>query len=92
MRDWGVTGSERPFFMPGNRGWGKDLPIRAFWVGLSVGECIYMPSEQPKEPWNDSKQAALERAYIKSGRADPCHPMHGSYTGLKARYFGWNVS
>ena len=50
-----------------------------------------MPSEQPKEPWNDSKQAALERAYIKSGRADPCHPMHGSYTGLKARYFGWNV-
>ena len=50
-----------------------------------------MPQQESKEPWNDSKQAALERAYLKSGRADPCHPMHGSYTGLKARYFAWNV-
>ena len=50
-----------------------------------------MPPKETPEPWNESRQAALERAYIRSGRADPCHPMHGSYTGLKARYFGWNV-
>lgn len=66
---------------------------KGLFVGrLRVGECIYMPQEEPKERWNDSKQAALDRAYLKSGRADPTHPMHGSYTGLKARYFGWNVS
>ena len=66
---------------------------KGLFVGrLSVGECIYMPQQEHREPWNESKQAHLERAYIRDGRANPCHPMHGSYTGLKARYFGWNVS
>ncbi len=49
-----------------------------------------MPQKEKPSPWNDSKQAALERAYIRDGRANPCHPMHGSYTGLKARHFAWN--
>ena len=51
-----------------------------------------MPSEQPKEPWSDSRQAELERLYVRDGRADPCHRLHGSYMGLKAKFFGWNVS
>ena len=51
-----------------------------------------MPPEQPKEPWSDSRQAELERLYIRDGRADPCHRLHGSYMGLKAKYWGWNVS
>ena len=50
-----------------------------------------MPSEQPREPWNDSRQAELERLYIRDGRADPCHRLHGSYFGLKAKFLGWNV-
>ena len=65
---------------------------KGLFVGrLRVGECIYMPQEEPKEPWSDSRQAQLERLYIKDGRADPCHRLHGSYTGLKAKYWGWNV-
>ena len=51
-----------------------------------------MPARETPEPWSDSKQAALERAYLRDGRADPTHPMHRSYTGLRAKYFGWNVS
>jgi hypothetical protein len=50
-----------------------------------------VPQEQPKEPWSESKQAQLERLYLKDGRADPCHRLHGSYMGLKAKFLGWNV-
>ena len=42
--------------------------------------------------YSDSKQAQLERLYLKDGRADPCHRLHGSYMGLKAKYWGWSVS
>ena len=66
---------------------------KGLFVGrLSVGKCIYMPQEESKEPWSDSKQAQLERLYLKDGRADPCHRLHGSYMGLKAKFLGWNVS
>ncbi len=50
-----------------------------------------MPQEEPKERWNDSAQAQLERLYLRDGRGDPTHRLHGSYFGLRARYFGWNV-
>jgi hypothetical protein len=56
-----------------------------------VGECIQLEQQEHKEPWSDARQAALERLYLRDGRADPCHPMHGSYTGLEAKFFGWNV-
>ena len=50
-----------------------------------------MPQQETKEPWSESKQAQLERLYLKDGRADPCHRLHGSYMGLKAKFLGWSV-
>ena len=56
-----------------------------------MGECIHLEQEERKEPWADSAQAQLERLYLRDGRGDPTHRLHGSYLGLRARYFGWNV-
>ena len=72
-------------------GGGGAMLAKGLFVGrLRVGKCIYMPQEQPKERWNDSKQAALERLYLRDGRGKKTHPLHGSYHGLTAKFWGWS--
>ena len=51
-----------------------------------------MQKQEYKEPWDDSAQAQLERLYLRDGRADPTHRLHGTYLGLRAKFLGWNVS
>ena len=52
-----------------------------------------MPKQEYKEPWNDSAQAQLERLYLRAGRGDTKHRLHGCYFGLQPltleRIFGW---
>ena len=49
-----------------------------------------MPQKEKSSPWSDTKQAALERLYLKDGRGDKTHPLHGSYHGLTAKFWGWS--
>ena len=65
----------------------KGLFVGRLWWG----ECICMQKQEYKEPWNDSAQAQLERLYLRDGRADPTHRLHGTYLGLRAKFLGWNV-
>ena len=46
---------------------------------------------QPEQDtkYSEAVQARLDRLYIRDGRTDKTHPMHGTYTGLTAKYRGW---
>jgi len=49
-----------------------------------------MPQKEKPSPWSDTKQAALERLYLRDGRGNKTHPLHGSYHGLTAKFWGWS--
>jgi hypothetical protein len=46
---------------------------------------------QPQQDvkYSEAVQARLDRLYIRDGRMDKTHPMHGTYTGLAAKYRGY---
>jgi hypothetical protein len=46
---------------------------------------------QPEQDtkYSEAVQARLDRLYIRDGRMDKSHPMHGTYTGLHVKYRGW---
>ena len=91
MRELNTLGRLTPLLFYGGRG--AVLPEGCFIGKLWWGEWIYMPKQEYKEPWNDSAQAQLERLYLRAGRGDSRHRLHGSYFGLQPltleRIFGW---
>ena len=71
-----------------NRGWGcPSLRSPLYWY-VNWGSCILMQPEQDRK-YSEAIQARLDRLYIRDGRMDKTHPMHGTYTGLTAKYRGW---
>ena len=48
--------------------------------------------EHEDTAWQNAKQQRLDRLYIRDGRMDKNHPMHGLYTGLADKYRGFRRS